>query len=152
MSERHGQLPLSDANAQWAPDRDNCLVRLALRPDRKPVECHQGLQARLHIPEVDLALEKRDFIIQLAFVEVDVPGPRSAVASVAPTIATPLKRVLEVKRRLFRPYPHRLLASPLEQDGKRRRAGRRQFERENLEQGVAIVDRPMSLVEEAGTV
>ena len=36
------------------------------------------------------------------------------------------------------------LRALLEQDGKRRRAGRRQFERENLEQGVAIVDRPMS--------
>ena len=63
--------PLSDANAQWAPDRVNCLVRLALRPDRKPVECRQGLQARLHIPEVDLALEKRDFIIQLAWTFFD---------------------------------------------------------------------------------
>src|ERR1700752_4662898 len=41
--------------------------------DRKPVECRQRLQAWLQVPEIDLTLEKRDFIIQLAFVEVDEP-------------------------------------------------------------------------------
>ena len=41
--------------------------------DRKPVECRQGLQAGLNVPEIDLGLEKPNFLIQLAFVDVDVP-------------------------------------------------------------------------------
>ena len=41
--------------------------------DREPVECRQGLQTRLHVPEIDLSPEKRDFVIQLAFIDVDVP-------------------------------------------------------------------------------
>jgi hypothetical protein len=48
--------------------------------------------------------------------------------------------------------PHRLLAGLLEQCGKRRRADRRQFEREDFEQRVTIVDRPVSLVEEASAI
>jgi len=93
--------------------------------DRKPVECRQGLQAGLHVPEIDLGPEKRDFLIQLAFIDVDVPGPRPAITPITPTVTAPPEQILEVERRLLRPQPHRLLASPLEQDGKRRRAGGR---------------------------
>src|ERR1700688_1884935 len=82
----------------------------------------------------------------------DIPQPRPTIAPVAPPVAAPLERVLEIKRRLLRPHPHGLFASALEQDGKSRRPGRRQFARENLEQGMAIVDCPVSLVEEAGTI
>ncbi len=45
----------------------------ALRPDGKSIECSQGLQARLHFIKVNLGLEKRDFVVQFAFVDVDVP-------------------------------------------------------------------------------
>jgi hypothetical protein len=41
---------------------------------------------------------------------------------------------------LLRSNPHRRLAGSLEQKRERRRARRRQFEREDFEQGMAIVD------------
>jgi hypothetical protein len=44
-------------------------------PDRKPVECRQRLQARLDVPEIDLGLEKRDFTLQLAFVDKSLTSP-----------------------------------------------------------------------------
>lgn len=74
------------------------------------------------------------------------------IASVAPTIAGSLERVFELERRLLGPHSHLLFASLLEQDAKRRRAGRRQFQRKDLEERVAIVNRPVSLVKETGTV
>jgi hypothetical protein len=41
--------------------------------DRKPVEGRQRLHGRLHVAEINLCLEKRDFVFEPAFVEVDVP-------------------------------------------------------------------------------
>ena len=84
--------------------------------------------------------------------DVNVPGPWPAIASVAPSVAESLERILEIERRLFRPDSHRLLAGLFEQDGKRRRADRRQFERQDLDQGVAVVNRPVGLVEVSGAV
>jgi hypothetical protein len=45
-----------------------------------------------------------------------------------------LRTSFEVERRLLRPDPYGLLAGLIEQDGERRRAYRRKFEREDLEQ------------------
>jgi hypothetical protein len=91
-------------------------------------------------------------ILQCAFPHVDVPGSGSAVASITPAVAAPSERVLQVGWRLFRPNPHRLLSGLRQQDGKCRRARRRQFEGEDFQQRMTIVDRPVRLVEEAGTV
>jgi hypothetical protein len=59
-------------------------------------------------------------------------------------ITAPPQRVLEVEWRLLRPRPHRLLSGLLQQNGKCWLADHRQFERENLKQGMAIVDRSMT--------
>ena len=44
-----------------------------LCPNRKSVERRQGLQARLNVLKVNLGLEKCDFVVELAFLDVDVP-------------------------------------------------------------------------------
>lgn len=41
--------------------------------DRKSVKRRQGLKTRLHVPKIDFGLQKRDFVIQPAFVDVDIP-------------------------------------------------------------------------------
>ena len=48
-------------------------ARLDSRADRKPVEGRQRLHGRLNVTEIDFGLEERDFVVQSAFVEVDVP-------------------------------------------------------------------------------
>jgi hypothetical protein len=53
----------------------------ALRPDRKSSEGRQRLQSRLNVPQIDFGLEKRDLIIERDLVDIDVPGPGSAVAA-----------------------------------------------------------------------
>ena len=66
--------------------------------DRKSIEGGQGLKTRLDIAKVNLGLEERDFVVQLAFVNVHVSGPWPAIAPVAPAIAAPLERVFQVER------------------------------------------------------
>jgi hypothetical protein len=61
------------------------------------VECRQGLQAWLRVTEIDLGLEERDFVIEPAFVDVDVPGPRPAIATAAPSVAASFELVLVSK-------------------------------------------------------
>jgi hypothetical protein len=61
----------------------------ALRPDRKSSEGRQRLQSRLNVPQIDFGLEKRDFVIERNLVDIDVPGPGSAVAPVTPAVAAP---------------------------------------------------------------
>jgi hypothetical protein len=61
----------------------------ALRPDRKSSEGRQRLQSRLNVPQIDFGLEKRDLIIERDLVDIDVPGPGSAVAPVTPAVAAP---------------------------------------------------------------
>lgn len=74
------------------------------------------------------------------------------IAAVAPTVAAPLECIFEFERRLLGPHSHLLFASLLEQYAKRPCASCRQFQRKNLEESVAIVDRPVSLVKETGAV
>ena len=62
----------------WKPRDDERKGRLigpfaASCSDRKPVERRQGLKARLHVLEIDIGLKKRDLVVQLVFVDVDVP-------------------------------------------------------------------------------
>lgn len=63
-----------------------------------------------------------------------------------------LEGVLELERGLLRPDPCRRLACCLQQGSKRWRAGRRQDDVQNLQQGMAVVDGPVGLVEEPSAV
>lgn len=76
----------------------------------------------------------------------------SAVAAVVPAIAAPLQRVLELERGLLRPDPQRRPAGGLEQKREHRRTGRRQYEVQDLQQCVAVIEGAVGLVEEAGPV
>jgi hypothetical protein len=66
-----------------------CRHAPALRPDRKSSEGRQRLQSRLNVPQIDFGLEKRDLVIERDLVDIDVPGPGSAVAPVTPAVAAP---------------------------------------------------------------
>jgi hypothetical protein len=94
VRRRHGQ-PRSNRRTIASSASRTADARLwrrhapALRPDRKSSEGRQRLQSRLNVPQIDFGLEKRDLVIERDLVDIDVPGPGSAVAPVTPAVAAP---------------------------------------------------------------
>ena len=130
-----------------------CLaIRACSDPAGEAGEGGQRLQARLDVAQVDLRLQEREFVVDGGLADVDVPGLGAPIRAVAPAVAAPFQRILQLERRLLRPDPDRLPACRIKQEGERRRSGRRQIEVQDLEQRVAVVDSPVRLVEEAGPV
>jgi hypothetical protein len=43
---------------------------------RKAIEGGYVLQSRVHLPQIDLLAQERDLVLQCAFFQVHVPGPR----------------------------------------------------------------------------
>jgi hypothetical protein len=119
---------------------------------RPSVNVLGDLQSGLDVAQIDLRLEKRDLFFESGLVDVDIPGLRSTVAAVTPTITAAFQGILEFERRPLRPDAQRFPSRRLKQDGESRRPRARQFKGEDLKERVAVVDRPMRLVEEAGAI
>lgn len=97
--------------------------------------------------QVDLGPKKRDLGLQHGHTHLDVSALRSAVAAIRPLVAAALQRVLQFERRLLGPNPY---SRRLQQQRERGRARRRQFGREDLQKGTAVVRRPVCRLEVAG--
>jgi hypothetical protein len=91
--------------------------------------------------KIDLSLEKCEFGDQRGLVHVGVSGSWSAVAAIAPPRAATFQGIFQLERRLLSPHAHRRLAGSLQRKGERWSARGRQFVRQNLEQGVAVIMR-----------
>jgi len=126
--------------------------QVPLNPSGEARERGQGLQSRLEVSQADLRLQKCDLLVDHGLSEIDVPGPRAAVASVGPAVAASFQGVLDIEGRLLRPDPNRLGAGRLEQKGQRGSARGRQSIRQNLEPGMAVINSTVSLVKEANAV
>lgn len=77
---------------------------------------------RLDFAQVDLRLQKHDFIVERGLADIGVPGPGPTVTAVAPAVAALLQGILEFERRLLGPHAYRRLAGSLQQKGERRGA------------------------------
>jgi hypothetical protein len=127
-------------------------ARRPLSSRREPSERGERLQPRGDLAQIDLRLQEGDLGVDRRLADVDVPRPRSSVAAVAPSVAATLQDILQLERRLLGPHPHRFLSRLLQQNRKRRRARGWQFDGKDLDEGVTVVDGPVRVVKEAGTV
>jgi hypothetical protein len=130
--------PGPDAGADSGDPADTLATFLC--PCRKAGKGGQRLQARGDLAQIDFRLEEGDLVVDCRLADVDVPGPGPAVAAVAPAVASTFQDVLQIERRLLGPDPYRLPARLLQQQRKRRRACGRQFDREDFQKSVAVVD------------
>jgi hypothetical protein len=102
-------------------------------PYGKAVERSERLDANLDVSLIDRSLQVFDFGSVIRFVDVDVPGPRSAIGAIAPAIAAPLQLVLQLERRLLGSDPDRLAAGPFQQNRKHGAVELGQGDREDFE-------------------
>ena len=117
---------------------------------RIALERREALQPRLDVPEVDLPPKEADLVVERRLTDVDVPGLESPITAVAPPAPPLLQRVLELERGLL--SHTRTVALRVCSRAASAGARRGQDEVQDIEQRVAVVDRPVGLVEEPVTV
>jgi hypothetical protein len=120
---------VEDSRAQ----RDRCAHAAILSPGEEAVESGQRLKPQIQLALIDSLLEEVDFGGLIDLVNADVPGPRPAVGTVAPAIATTLELVLELEGRVFGPGPDGLAPGPLQENVQDRAIDMGQGKCEDLE-------------------
>ena len=117
-----------------------------LRP--KPIDSRQPFGVQIDLTSVNLLAQEADLVSVALFRDLGPPAFRSAVEAVVPAIAASFECVFEVERTMFCPNPAAPFVSRSD-EVLERGAVRAVSIRKNLEKGMAIVDRPVAVVEQA---
>lgn len=120
-------------------------LELRIGPRGKPIARSEAVGGQLAAgaPVDDLA-EERTLDLDLVLLEVDVPAaPRAA-----PAVAAGFQQILRLDRRALRPEAHRGPSGGFQQAGQGQAPRRPERAVEQPEQGMAVINSPVALVEE----
>jgi hypothetical protein len=113
------------------------------------VECRNLVAGEIEVALKDLGLEPLQLTVALFLVDIKIPSLRSSVRAIVPTITAALELVLEVVRRILGPDADRLAPRLLQECGERGSGCAGQRAGENFEEGLAIVDGTVGVMEAA---
>lgn len=137
---------MNRAPTVFAGRRQKVYLEFWISPSRKPVTRREPVGQQVdHRPSKNLLAEKGAFDLDLRLVQVDVP----TALLTAPAVAARFQQVLGGDRRALRPQPYGGLAGGLQQRRQRQQSRQAQRLGQQRQQGVAVVDRPVTLMEVA---
>src|SRR6478735_11734842 len=108
--------------------------------DREAIQRRQGLHEQIDVAKINGVPQKRDLVVSVGLIDVDIPSLWTTLIARAPAIAALFKFVLEIERGLFSPDPNCFPARVLQQQRQRSSIGAGDGVRQNFQQGMTVIN------------